>query len=95
MRSLLALCLLLTLSTLQAAENNDSNRSHKQTASKEELIQKRIKEQMEREKQYAKEKTFYEGKEYNTSVHQVDPADLNAVPTIEPEYDFNMDDVYD
>ena len=63
---------------------------------KKQLLQKHLKEQMEREKKYAKEKTFYMGKDYNLSEHQVDPKSLKHIKPIEPDYDFDMDTgVYD
>lgn len=61
--------------------------------SKEEL-EKQIKAQMELEKKYAREQTFYKGKDYNLSEKQVDPKILKNVPKIEPDYDFDITDVY-
>ena len=60
--------------------------------SKNKLIQKHIKEQMEREKKYAKEKMFYTGKDYNLSQYEVDPDALKHIQPIEPDYDFDMDE---
>ncbi len=56
--------------------------------------QKHIEEQIAKEKQYAKEKAFYHGKDYNLSATQIDEDTVNSVPTIEPEDDFDMTDVY-
>jgi len=61
---------------------------------KSDVAQKHIKEQMQREQKYAKEQKFYQGKDYNLSAVEVDPSDLDAIPTIEPENDFDMSDVY-
>ena len=61
---------------------------------KSQIVQKHIKEQMQREQKYAKEQKFYQGKEYNLSAVEVDESDLDSVPTIEPENDFDMTDVY-
>jgi len=80
----------LVMSILQAADNNQS----KTPSQEENLTQQHLKEQMEREKKYAKEKTFYEGKEYNLSDKTIDPRDLNSIPVIKPEDDFDMNDVY-
>ena len=58
------------------------------------LLEQKVKEQMEREKKYAKEQKFYQGEEYNLSEHEVDPKTLKDIPVIEPDYDFDITDVY-
>ena len=58
------------------------------------LTQKNLQEQLKREQKYAKEKTFYYGKDYNLSEKKVDEKTLSIIPVIEPEDDFDMDDVY-
>ncbi len=58
------------------------------------LTNKNLQEQMKREAKYAKEKAFYHGKEYNLSETEIDPNTLSNIPTITPDYDFDMDDVY-
>jgi len=58
------------------------------------LIAEKVKEQMEREKKYAKEQKFYQGDDYNLSEHEVDPKTLKDIPVIEPDYDFDITDVY-
>ncbi len=73
--------------TKENAENSDSVKAKR--------AKKQIQEQMKREEKYAKEQTFYQGKNFDLSEHEVDPNSLEAIPEIEPEYDFNMDDVYD
>ena len=67
---------------------------NKTNTTKKKLIQKHLKEQMKKEAKYAKEKMFYMGKDYNLTEHEVDPNSLKHIKTIEPEYDFDMDDVY-
>jgi hypothetical protein len=62
--------------------------------SQEELTKKHIEEQLAREKKYAKEKAFYHGKEFNLSEFQVDEKSLDSIPSIEPEDDFDITDVY-
>ena len=88
--------LLLCASLLIAAENNQSVKSSESNSSLSEqnLTLQHIKEQQEREKKYAKEKAFYEGKDYNLSDKKIDPRDLEHVPVIKPEDDFDMSDVY-
>jgi len=68
-------------------ENNDSEKAKR--------AHKQIEEQIKREKKYAKEKTFYQGDDYDLSAHEVDRNALDSIPEIEPDYDFNMDHVYD
>jgi len=102
--SLVILVMTLTLH----AENNDSNRTdqnneHHKTVLKEQrktdvnktkLIDKHVKEQMEREKEFAKKQSFAQGDDYDLSAHEVDPNALPDVPVIEPDYDFDITDVY-
>ena len=60
----------------------------------EELIQKHVQEQIEREKRYSVEQTFYQGSAYNLKSAEVNPESLKNLPEIEDD-DFNMDSVYD
>jgi len=78
------------------AGNNTSASDHNATMKNSERskIEKAVKEQMEREKKYAKEQKFYEGKEYDLKSRQVDPDAVKSVPIIKPEDDFDMSDVY-
>ena len=71
----------------QNVENNDSVKAKR--------AQEQIQEQMKREEKYAKEQTFYQGRNYDLSSSEVDPNSLDAIPDIEPDYSFDMDDVYD
>ncbi len=62
---------------------------------KEEVLKaKHVKEQMEREKKFAKEQKFYQADEYDFSEQAVDPKDVDTIEVIEPENDFDMTDVY-
>ena len=101
----LLLALFMTLSL--AAENNSSvktksspeqnsttQKSTTQKSEKEKRVEKQVKEQMKKEKKYAKEMVFYQGDDYDLKSHEVDPNALADVPLIEPDYDFEMDDVY-
>jgi len=63
-------------------------------SSKSDKLKQRIKDQMKREKKYAKEQRFYQGDEYDLKAHEVDPASLPDVPLLEPDYDFDITDVY-
>ena len=79
--------IIVTGSVLMAAsnENNESNSSKKNTK-----VEEQIKKQMEKEQKFAKERTFYQGKEYDTKSHEVDPNSLSKIPIFEPDYDFDM-----
>jgi len=59
------------------------------------LLQEQVKKQMQKEKKFAEERTFYQGSEYNLKAQEVNPASLINLPEIENEDDFDMDSVYD
>ena len=65
------------------------------TNSSQSKAQLELEKQMEREKKYAKEQRFYQGSEYDLSSFEIDKNSLDNIPLIEPDYDFDMDDVYD
>jgi len=67
------------------ADSNDTNRSQEKNK-----INAEIEKQMEKEKKYAKEKAFYQGKDYDLKSYEIDPDSLPDVPSLEPDYDFDM-----
>ena len=67
------------------ADSNDTNRSQDKTK-----INAEIEKQMEKEKKYAKEKAFYQGEDYDLKSHEIDPNVLSKIPSLEPDYDFDM-----
>ena len=67
------------------ADSNDTNRSQNKTK-----INAEIEKQMEKEKKYAKEKAFYQGDDYDLKSYEIDPDSLPDVPSLEPDYDFDM-----
>ncbi len=87
--------LIALASTVLHAENNQSTAGIEDNTTNPDQLAKHVKEQLKLEEHYAKTQSFAQGKDYNLSVHQVDKKDLDSIPVIEPEYDFNMDDVYD
>jgi len=104
---LVPLLCIFSLGTIQAESNTTADKTEKkqikeknpsaqkeQNSTKQALIEQKIKEQMEREKKYAKEQKFYQGDEYDLKAHEVDPNSLPDVPVIEPDYDFDITDVY-
>ena len=93
MKKWLFFSLLSVIVSSVSAENNATT-ADKNTTVKSQLT-KHVSEQIKLEEHYSKTQSFEQGKDYNLSIHQVDKKDLDSIPVIEPEYDFNMDDVYD
>lgn len=71
--------------TMLLADSNDTNRSQKKSK-----INTEIEKQIEKEKKYAKEKAFYQGEDYDLKSYEIDPDSLPDVPSLEPDYDFDM-----
>jgi len=81
--------------TKKVVVSSDNNKTKKvKKLSKEEILQIELKKQMEREEKYAKEQKFYQGKDYNLKDKEIDEASLEHLPSIEPDYDFDITDVY-
>jgi len=89
------LFLLIFLTIFIVAEDNktegnitkDANNTVKE-------VEENIKKAIEAEKKFATEQKFYQGDEYNLSEHEVDQKSVEKVPLIEPEYDFDITDLY-
>jgi len=79
------LIILVMGSSILLADSNDTNQSKEKSK-----IHTEIEKQMEKEKKYAKEKAFYQGKDYDLKSHQLDPNNLPDVPSLEPDDDFDM-----
>ena len=75
------LFILITVS-IGIASENENNSSIKQ-----QRLQKALKKAMQKEKKYAKEQKFYNADEYDFKGAEIDPASLNDIETIEPDYD--------
>ena len=58
------------------------------------LLEENVKKMIEKEKKYKIEQKFYMGDDYNLTEHEVDKKTLEKVPLIEPEYDFDITDLY-
>jgi hypothetical protein len=71
--------------TLFANESNVTSSS---------LTQQQVKDQMAREAHYAETQSFAQGDAYDLKSVEINPASLNNIPSIEPDYDFDMTDVY-
>jgi len=76
------------------SDHNTTQHAESNKTDKKKLAQQKIKEQMEREQKYAKEQKFYQGDEYDLKAAEVDPNSLPDVPILEPDYDFDITDVY-
>jgi len=82
--------------TLYADTNisKEYNKKIDSNISKLKRIEKQVKEQMELEKKYAKQQSFTQGEDYDLKAVEVNSALLDSIPVIEPDYDFDMTDVY-
>ena len=79
---------LIVNSLLLASNSENNNKSKSRTETQ-------IEKEMEKEKKYAKEQTFYTGKDYDLKGAEVNEESLSSIPAMEPEDDFDMNDVYD
>jgi len=88
-KTLLTVLALGTL--LYGADSNASKQTGDLNKSKEKArMEEQVRKQMEKEKKFAKEQTFYQGDEYDLKGAEVDPNSLSTIPKLEPEYDFDM-----
>jgi len=58
------------------------------------LADKNLQKAIEAEKKFEKEQKFYMGDDYDLNQHKVDKETVEKVKEIEPEYDFDITDVY-
>ena len=87
---------------LFASDNNESNTSKDinvtkvmdKNITKNKVLEENLKKQMKNEQKYAKEQKFYTGKEYNLKEKEVNEKSLSHIKAIEPDYDFDITDVY-
>jgi len=91
----------LLLFSLHAETNNtqESNTTVKQsesnnTQTNKKLTEQQVKEQMAREAEYARSQSFVQGDDYDLKAVEVNTKSLENIPSIEPDYDFDMTDVY-
>ena len=80
---------LILATSLLAASTNETNASERKSR-----MEKQIQKEMEKEKKYSREQEFYQSDEYDFKAAEVNPDSLSSIPSIEPEDDFDMDDVY-
>jgi hypothetical protein len=84
------LLIVITLGLLVFANETQTKKDTKQ----EVRAKKQIQIEMEREKKYAKEQTFYKGDDYDLKGAEVNKESVLTTPVIEVE-DLDMDSVYD
>ena len=87
MKTIVTISMILSSMLLAATDK-------KEDSSKNDRVQKQIKEQMKKEQKYSREQTFYQGKYYDFKGAEVNKDSLDSVPEI-PVDDFDMDSVYD
>jgi len=80
---------MLIVNSLLLASNQVDNQK-----AKKKLLEKHLKMEMEKEKKYSKEQTFYNEKNYDFKGAEVDPDTVKSIHGIEVD-DFDMDSVYD
>ena len=64
------------------------------TNKKETQTDKEVKKQMQREKKYAKEQTFYQAKQYDLKSFEVNADAIKSIPELDVDYS-DSDDVLD
>jgi len=62
---------------------------------RKQLTEEALKKAIEDEKRFANEQKFYQGSEYDLKSKEINEDSLKNIEIIEPENDFDMDDVYD
>ena len=65
------------------------------SSSSDKRLKKNIAKQLKKEKKFAREQTFYNAKNYDFKGAEVNKDSLKFVPNLEPQDDFDMDNVYD
>ncbi len=84
------LIFVLMVNSLLTASNDQSNHDERKSR-----VEKQIEIEMEKEKKYSIEQTFYTEENYDFKGAEVNPDSLLSIPTLEPQDDFDMDSVYD
>jgi len=79
---------IMILNSLLLASNTDSEKVKKDRA------EKQLKIELEKEKKYSIEQTFYNEDNYDFKGAEVNPDTVDSIQCIEVD-DFNMDSVYD
>jgi len=80
----------LMVNSLLMASDDQSNHDERKSR-----VEKQIEIEMEKEKKYSIEQTFYTEENYDFKGAEVNPDSLLSIPVLEPQDDFDMDSVYD
>ncbi len=92
MKSLFLTATLLSFALLADTNTTQENNQTEMNSSKS--LDKNLKKQIELEKKYKQEQKFYMGDDYDFKSKEIDPDSLKGLKAIEPEYDFDITDVY-
>ncbi len=92
MKSLFLTATLLSFSLLADTNTTQENNQTEMNSSKS--LDKNLKKQIELEEKYKHEQKFYMGDDYDFKSKEIDPDSLKGLKVIEPEYDFDITDVY-
>ncbi len=94
--SKLLIAFFLTVSIYAQSNVTDANKTDNNVSrdNNKSEYQKNLQKAIEKEKKYKKEQKFYMGKDYNLTDKKIDKKTLDNVPLIEPEYDFDITDLY-
>ena len=95
MNKMFITALILSQAISLYAQNSVSSTDENSTTTKSQKIEKQLQEQIKKEEKFAKEQRIYQGENYDLSYAEVDQDTVDSIPLIEPDYDFDMDDVYD
>jgi len=89
---------ILSINTIYAESNTTSTPTDKNITKKDtktsNLTAKQVEEQMKLEEKFAKEQKFYQGENYDLKSKEINKKSLEKLPAIEPDYDFDITDVY-
>ena len=80
--------------TQEVNASKDLNVTKSVDTNSDKAVDENIKKAIEAEKKFEKEQKFYQGDDYDLNVHKVDKKSVDKVPLIEPEYDFDITDLY-
>jgi hypothetical protein len=92
--SLLIIFLHAETNSTQEFNTTQKQSESNKTQTTKKLTEEQVKEQMAREKEYAQSQSFAQGDDYDLKAVEVNLKSLENIPSIEPDYDFDMTDVY-
>lgn len=75
-------------------DTNETNRTNLLAAQVKSLTDKQVKKQMAKEAEHARTQSFAQGDDYDLKSVEINEKSLNHIQAIEPDYDFDITDVY-